>query len=62
MIALLSPGGKEQALLMVPGISPAALGYPIMPGSPITVSADRKSFSMKNTGNWVFIYTPTLVK
>jgi len=56
------PGGKEEALLWVTGISPEALGMPIMPGSPVAISADRKSFAIKAAGNWVWTYTPTLVQ
>jgi len=55
-------GGKEQALLWVTGVSPEALGLPITAGAPIAVSADRKSFSIKAAGNWVWTYTPTLVQ
>jgi hypothetical protein len=55
-------GGKEQALLWVSGAGPEVLGMPIMPGSPITISADRKSFSMKAAEDWVWTYTPTLVQ
>jgi len=56
------PGGKEEALLWVAGADPQALGMPIMPGSPFSVAADRKSFSAKAAGNWVWTYTPTLVQ
>jgi hypothetical protein len=56
------PGGKEEALLWVTGISPEALGMPIMKGGPIDVSADRKSFSVRAAGNWVWTFTPTLVQ
>jgi hypothetical protein len=56
------PGGKEPALLWVTGVSPEALGMPIMQGGPISISADRKSFSIKAAGNWVWTYTPTLVQ
>jgi hypothetical protein len=56
------PGGKEEALLWVTGAGPEALGMPIMPGSPISVAADRKSFSAKGAGNWVWTYTPTLLQ
>jgi hypothetical protein len=56
------PGGKEEALLWVTGVSPEALGMPITPGSPVAISADRKSFSIKAAGNWVWTYTPTLVQ
>jgi hypothetical protein len=56
------PGGKEQALLWVAAPEPEVLGMPNMPGSPVTISADRKSFSMKAAENWVWTYTPTLVQ
>ncbi len=56
------PGGKEEALLWVAGVGPEALGMPIMPGGPISVAADRKSFSIKGASNWVWTYTPTLVQ
>ena len=56
------PGGKEEALLWVTGVGPEVLGMPIMPGSPISISADRKTFSVKGAGNWVWTYTPMLVQ
>ncbi len=56
------PGGKEEALLWVTGVGPEVLGMPIMPGSPISISADRKTFSVKGADNWVWTYTPTLVQ
>jgi hypothetical protein len=55
-------GGKEDAQLWVTGVSPEALGMPIMKDGPIAISADRKSFSVKAAGNWVWTYTPTLVQ
>ena len=45
----------------VTGVSPDALGMPIVKGGPIAVAADRKSFSIKAAGNWTWTYTPTLV-
>jgi hypothetical protein len=54
------PGGKEEVLLWVAGVAPEALGMPIMPGNPITIAADRKSFSVEGAGNWVWTYTPAL--
>lgn len=56
------PGGKEEVLVWVAGVAPEALGMPIMPGGPIVIAADRKSFSIKSAGNWVLTYTPTLVQ
>ena len=56
------PGGKEEKLLWLGGTGPEALGMPIIPGGPVTIAADRKSFSMKGAENWVWTYTPTLLK
>lgn len=56
------PGGKEEVTQSVPGMSPEVLGMPIMPGGPVSVAADRKSFSVKGAGSWVWTYTPTLVQ
>lgn len=56
------PGGKEEVLLSVTGADPAGLAMPITAGGPITVAADRKSFSIKGAENWVWTYTPTLVQ
>jgi hypothetical protein len=54
------PGGKEEELLWVAGVGPEALAMPITKEGPISVSADRKSFSVKGAGNWVWTYSPTL--
>ena len=56
------PGGKEEALLWVAGVGPEVLGMPNMPGSPVAIAADRKSFSIKSADNWVWTYTPTLLQ
>ena len=56
------PGAKEDADLSVGGADPAALGGRIVPGGPLVIAADRKSFSMKGAGNWVWTFTPTLVQ
>jgi hypothetical protein len=56
------PGGKEQVFLWVSGAAPEGLGMPITAGGPISVAADRKSFSIKGSGNWLWTYTPTLVQ
>jgi hypothetical protein len=56
------PGGTEEALLGVGGAGPEGLGMPIVPGGPVVIAADRKSFSMKAAGNWVWTLTPTLVE
>ena len=54
------PGGKEDVLQFVGGADPAGLGGPIT-GGPLTVAADRKSFTAPGTGKWMWTYTPTLV-
>jgi hypothetical protein len=56
------PGGKEQAVLWVGIAGAEVLGAPNMPGSPVTIAADRKSFTLKGAENWVWTYTPTLVQ
>ena len=56
------PGGREDALLGMGGADPSGLGGPIVPGGPVVIAADRKSFSMKAAGNWVWTLTPTLVQ
>ena len=35
---------------------------PMPKGSPISVSADRKSFTMPGAENWTLTLTPTVVK
>ncbi len=55
-------GGKQSVVLHVgTGVEPQVLAMPNMPGSPVTISADRKSFTMKGAENWMWTYTPTLV-
>ena len=44
------------------GAGPEGLGMPITKDGPISVSADRKSFSIKGSGNWVWTYTPTVLQ
>ncbi len=59
------PGRKEDAILWVAGVGPEILSMPgmaNMPNSPIAVSADGKSFSIKGAENWVWTYTPTFVQ
>jgi hypothetical protein len=54
------PGGTEEAHLWVGGIDPQILGIANSPGSPVSIAADSKSFSMMAADNWVWTYTPTL--
>jgi hypothetical protein len=56
------PGGKEDAVLWVPVTGAEVLGAPNRPGSPVTIAADRKSFTMKGAEGWSWTYTPTLVQ
>lgn len=56
------PGAKEAASLFLGGAGPEGLGGPILPGGPLVISADRKSFTMKGAENWVWTFTPTLVQ
>ena len=56
-----SMGAKVDAIVWVAPAEPAVLGMPIMKGEPITVSADRKSFSLTGAENWVWTYTLTIL-
>jgi hypothetical protein len=56
------PAGSEQSLVWVASSAPEVLGMPNMPGSPVAIAANRKSFTIKGAGNWVWTYTPTLVQ
>lgn len=57
------PGGKQEAVLHLgAGVAPEVLAMPNMSGSPVTIAADRKSFTMKGAENWMWTYTPTLVE
>lgn len=56
------PGGREEETVWVAGVAPEVLGMPVMPKSPVAIAADRKSFSVKGAGGWVWTYTPTLVQ
>lgn len=53
-------GGKQPVTLFMAGVGPETLGMPNMKGGPVTIAADRKSFSVKGAENWVWTYTPTL--
>lgn len=56
------PGSKVNVLLHITGIGPEVLAMPIMKGAPLSISADRTSFSMKGAENWVWTFVPTLVQ
>ncbi len=56
------PGGSENAVVHISVVGPEALAMPIIKGSPLLVSADRKSFSVKGAQNWVWTFTPTLMQ
>ncbi|HET6263564.1 MAG TPA: hypothetical protein VFD95_01820 [Usitatibacter sp.] len=46
-------GGADLQFLALPALPP---------GMPFSVSADRKSFTIKGAENWVWTYTPTFVQ
>jgi hypothetical protein len=56
------PGGKESKILFVAIVDPSILALPPQANPNISVSADKKSFSIKGDGNWVWTYTPTVVQ
>ena len=56
-------GSKQQALLWLTGAGPEALAMPVLPaGGPISIAADRKSFTLKGAENWAWTFTPTLLQ
>jgi len=57
------PGSKQEAQLYLTGAGPEALAMPALPpGGPITIAADRKSFTLRGAENWSWTFTPTLVQ
>ncbi|MBL0143507.1 MAG: hypothetical protein IPP91_15685 [Betaproteobacteria bacterium] len=55
------PGGKEDKFLTIGPADPVVLGMTLPPGGPFSISADKKTFSMKGAENWVWTYLPTVV-
>jgi len=56
-------GTKQEAQLYLTGAGPEALAMPALPpGGPITIAADRKSFTLKGAENWSWTFTPTLLQ
>jgi hypothetical protein len=56
------PGGKEDKFLTVGPADPVVLGMTMPAGAPFSVSADKKTFSMKGAENWVWTFTPSVVQ
>ena len=59
------PGGTEDAVLHLGGADPQILAMPNMPdmpNMPVSVAADRKSFTMRGAENWSWTFFPTLVE
>lgn len=57
------PGSKQEAQLYLTGAGPEALALPALPaGGPISIAADRKSFTLRGAENWTWTFTPTLVQ
>src|SRR5688572_10114230 len=54
-------GGTVDTVLHFGGVAPEVLAMPNMPGSPITIAADRKSFTVKGAENWSWTFLPTLL-
>ena len=57
-----APGGTEEELISTAPGDPGVLAMPMPKGSPISVSADKKSFSMPGANDWTFTLTPTVVR
>jgi hypothetical protein len=55
-------GSKQDVTLFVGGVGPEVLAMPMPKGGPVEISADRKSYSVKGAEQWVWTYTPTLVR
>ena len=56
------PGGTEETTMGTAPGEPAILAMPMPKGSPVKVSADKKSFTMPGAENWSWTLTPTVVK
>jgi hypothetical protein len=56
------PGGTEEKMVAVGPGDPSILAMPLPKGAPMSVSADKKSFTMPGAENWTFTLTPTLVR
>lgn len=56
------PGAREPAVLSIAAVEPAMLAMPVMQGGPVSIAADRKSFSLMGADHWKWTYTPTIVQ
>lgn len=57
------PGARENVTLYVAMVDPGILAMPEMAkDGPISVSSDGKSFSVKGAEDWVWTYTPKIVR
>lgn len=56
------PGGSVDAMAAIGPGDPSVLAMSLPKGSPISVSADRKSFTMPGAENWSWTLTPTVVR
>ena len=54
------PGGKEDAMLSLGPGEPAILAMSVPKSSPISISADRKTFTMPGGTDWLFTFTPSI--
>jgi hypothetical protein len=56
-------GGKENVTLFTAVVDPQILAMPEMAkDGPISVSSDGKSFSVKGAENWIWTFTPNIVR
>jgi hypothetical protein len=57
------PGGTEEGqMVSTAPADPVVLAMPMPKGSPISVTADKKSFTMLGAKDWIFTLTPTVVR
>ena len=54
--------GKEDKMLTLGPADPAGMAMTMPAGSPMSVSADKKSFSIKGAEQWVWTFTPSVVR
>jgi hypothetical protein len=56
------PGGTEEKTVSTAPGDPSLMAMPMPKGGPISVSADKKSYTMPGADDWSFTLTPTLVR
>lgn len=57
------PGGTVERMMIVTAMDASMLGMPMPAGNKkMSVSADRKSFTLVGADGWTFTYTPSIVE